>query len=144
MVLIALGMIGNFGSAVWDTYNLPKNRWSDPGYMPKLYSSNTYVVSMTCGFILTVLIPRAYAAYKFSIWLCWRNNEKRLSDLPCACFTGAISTFVGVIWSIANMIIDHYRANGIHSSKDTMWLMVHIFQTILFIWFSGFTTRYTR
>ena len=70
MVLIAIGMIVNFGYAAYDTYNMPANRWSNPEYLPKLSSNKTCIGLMTSGFVLTVLIPRTYAAYKFAIWLC--------------------------------------------------------------------------
>ena len=144
MVLIAIGMIVNFLYAAYDTYNMPKTRWSNPIYFPTLHDDTLFVGGMTTGWVITVLIPRMWAAYWFSYWLFDRKSESRLKQLPQACCIGAISTLVGTIWSIVNLVLANYKKEGGHDSKDTFWLIIHIGQTIVFVWFSGFTHRFYR
>ena len=109
MVLIALGMIINFFYAAWDTYNTPVNRWNNPDFPPDM--DKYEIGGLTSGFIVTVLIPRFYAAYWFTYWLFQRNDETRLERLPKACCVGAISTVIGTVWSIVNLLLDKFNAD---------------------------------
>ena len=75
--------------------------------------------------MITVLIPRFYAAYWFIFWLFERKNENRLERLPKACCVGAISTVIGTIWSIVNLLLDK-NSEADNKSEDTLWLVLHI------------------
>lgn len=79
MTFIAICTNINLFSAIWDLYGVPLRWYRDPELFPNIGTlhRDTIILSLIVGWVATVLVPRIYAALKFTSWLFKRNDFQR-------------------------------------------------------------------
>ena len=77
MKAIAICTIINFLSAIWDLYAIPLKWYRIPSLISDPTSNQYLLWSMVIGWVITVLLPRIFAAWRFIHWWCKRDDFKR-------------------------------------------------------------------